>query len=126
MSHILLTIFLLWWALNIVRRLIRGKAPDPMAGRLVPRGAFVPTQYQRDVIDKIMERERTQPATEAAPTDLRRLSEEWESARYKYECAKRAWHAGFGPHPSEVAPLKPGHYLKAYWPKDVPLPEGWE
>jgi hypothetical protein len=27
--------------------------------------------------------------------------------------------------PKPAAPVKPGHYLKAYWPKGEPLPEGW-
>lgn len=53
----------------IVRAALRGRQPDPMAGRLVARSTFIPTQHQRDVVDEIMERERKQPAKVAAPID---------------------------------------------------------
>lgn len=75
MIHTIITLVLLYAAM---RALLRKKPTDPMAGRLIPRGAY---QQQAPA--------RAQPATVAAP-------------------------------------IKPGHYLKAYWPKDEPMPESWQ
>ena len=58
MVHTLILAVLLY---AIVRAALRGRQPDPMAGRLVPRGAFVPTQYQRDTVDEILRHAATLP-----------------------------------------------------------------
>jgi hypothetical protein len=60
-----------------MRAALRGKPADPMAGRLVPRGA-----YQQHAPA------RTQPATVAAPTHLQRLAEEFKADTYRRERAR--------------------------------------
>jgi hypothetical protein len=76
------------------RAAIRGKKPDPMAGRLVHS-----TEEQR-----------------AGLHAWRKEQHDTFDARHTVDFSP--------PHPA--APVKPGHYLKAYWPKGEPLPEGWE
>jgi hypothetical protein len=41
---ILIKIFLAWWAYNLLKRMLRGKAPDPMAGRLIHRNPLSTVQ----------------------------------------------------------------------------------
>ena len=93
MIHLLVIAFLAWWALNIVRSLLRGR-PDPtMGGRIIPNGAPFDLEAAK--------REGTIRQRE---TDAR-LQREWEaqqrsdvvrSAHYKYECAKFARSHGYG------------------------------
>ena len=68
------TIFIATLVYCAVRAALRGKKPDPMAGRLVPRSACQPEAPAR-----------TQPATVAAPTHLQRLAEEFEADTYRRE-----------------------------------------
>jgi hypothetical protein len=77
------------------RAAIRPRKPDPMAGRLVHRGPL-------DIEAMKVEGSRRQRETDARVQrqwDARIRYEEWQAANYKRECAMKAWHAGYGPHP---------------------------
>jgi hypothetical protein len=79
-----------------VRALLRKKPTDPMAGRLVHS-----TEEQQ-----------------AALYAWRKEQHDTFDARHTVD---------FRTQPATAAaPIKPGHYLKAYWPKDEPMPESWQ
>jgi len=78
------------------RAAIRPRQPDPMAGRLVHS-----TEEQR-----------------ASLYAWRKEQHDTFDARHTVD---------FRTQPATAAaPIKPGHYLKAHWPKDEPMPESWQ
>jgi len=77
------------------RAAIRPRKPDPMAGRLVHRG---PLDIEAMKVEGSI-RQREADERNQREWDARLRYEEWQAANYKRECAMRAWHAGYGPHP---------------------------
>jgi hypothetical protein len=78
------------------RAAIRPRQADLMAGRLVH-------------------------STEEQRTDLHA----WRKEQHDTFSARHT--VDFRTQPATAAaPIKPGHYLKAYWPKDEPMPESWQ
>jgi hypothetical protein len=80
------------------RAAIRPRKPDPMAGRLVHRSPPSAADIEAMKVEGSI-RQREADERNQREWDARLKFEAWQGENYKRECAMRAWHAGYGPHP---------------------------